>query len=744
MEAPPPLFVARTIRDFRRDRAYAPGGAVYEQTVQSHLPLVHGVIARLLEDCPAALEEAVLSMFQTFAARWKKLPRKTVIASWLLRTCGLAAANARKRHKAPPIRRGSGPGLTLRALHLLEGRLNDKMRGAALLTVALADSAESAGERLGLKPAAVERLRDKALAKLQKLFRKYSVAEDAAAYLAALPVSPSADLEFAVLQEARQWTPKAERSVLARRTIGSWRWIGVRRFFAGVLKGLGVTVCLLVALGFTFKYLAENGHLTGFFVRREGQELAKRHPRLLEPAKAFPATEADKALVRASEPRNSADLYTLTNIYTAKLTFTKEQWEAIEPKGIPGAKMHQNGRLHLINPNAKRNGLIGMVGLEYDWTTAQLEFAGRNFTNVGVRYRGNGTYLNSQYTPKRSFKVDLNKETKGQKVAGIDELNFLNCIVDFSYLHDALAEQLFRDLGVPAPRTAYAYVTVDAPPKHQNQPFGLYVMVENIDGDFAKDRFGSKKTPIFKPVTYDLFKDLGSEWKQYDRIYDLKTEATPAQLQRVIDFAKLVSHGSDEEFEKRFAEFVDVEEFAAFLAGNVLISAYDSFLSMGQNYYMYLGPDNRFGFISWDHDHSWGEFGYVGTIQKREQASIWKPYTYNHHFLKRALKVEKFRAAYKAKLEHAMEHVFVPERLNRQIDQFAAVIRPAVAAENPVRLERFEKCVSSELDPISDHGPAEGPDKPPHQLKRFVQKRWESVREQLDGKSEGVVLNRDR
>src|ERR1019366_2507859 len=165
----------------------------------------------------------------------------------------------------------------------------------------------------------------------------------------------------------------------------------------------------------------------------------------------------------------------------------------------------------------------GVLGLDFNWAEARLDFAGTSIPKVAVRYRGNGTYINSLFGPKQSFKVEFKKFAKGQSFAGVHTLNFVNAIPDVSYMHDALAERLFRDLGVPSPRTGFAYLTVNVPGKSEEQPLGLYVLIENPDADFAADRFGSKKVPIFKPVTTELFKDLGDDWKAYAEIYDLKT-----------------------------------------------------------------------------------------------------------------------------------------------------------------------------------------------------------------------------
>ena len=95
-------------------------------------------------------------------------------------------------------------------------------------------------------------------------------------------------------------------------------------------------------------------------------------------------------------------------------------------------------------------------------------------------------------------------------------------------------------------------------------------------------------------------------------------------------------------------------------------------------------------------------------------------------------------------IEEALATHFTVDRLYAQIDQLAAVIRPAVAAESDFRLDRFAKSVSSDWlpRPSDERKPAEGPDAPVHQIKRFIENRIVSVREQLEGRSEGARLTR--
>jgi spore coat protein CotH len=268
-------------------------------------------------------------------------------------------------------------------------------------------------------------------------------------------------------------------------------------------------------------------------------------------------------------------------------------------------------------------------------------------------------------------------------------------------------------------------------------------MVEPVDEEFARDRFGSKKAAIFKPVTYELFHYLGDDWSAYEPIYDPKTKVALKQQRRIIALARLLTHGSDAEFAQQIGEFLDLDEFARYLAGVVLLSAYDSFLSNGQNYYLYLDPNsNKVGFIPWDLDLAWGGFFLLGSTRQREQASIWHPWVGEHRFLERVMAVEEFRQIYRAKLEEFLAHFLVPERLNQRIDDLASIIRGAVAAESDFRLVRFDQAVSDTRVSRSTTGHPHGANRPVHQLKPFIQKRAKSIRDQLDGKSQGVILRR--
>src|SRR5262249_34294384 len=125
--------------------------------------------------------------------------------------------------------------------------------------------------------------------------------------------------------------------------------------------------------------------------------------------------------------------------------------------------LRPDGTPMLNNPNASRNGLAGVLGFEFPWSSGDFEFSNTRFTNVGVRFKGNGTFVSGMNGFKRPFKVDLNKNVAGQHLARRSTINLHNLSADTSYLSDTLAYEYFRDAGVPAPRTAFArlFLTID-------------------------------------------------------------------------------------------------------------------------------------------------------------------------------------------------------------------------------------------------------------------------------------------
>ncbi len=720
------------IADFRKK----PSFDTLKTVVRAYHPLVKTVVEVQTSD-PAEVRDIVRIVFRCLAKRMRRLSKNTSLPAWLVRTASFAGHRWSQDRQTEPGQASSQAnpaGICLQALNRLP------VRDAEVLVANVLHGYQpsKAAARLGTSIQRFEKRLKKGQRKLYKHTRKLGLPQG----LQEEPLSlgfldaTSSEVEATDLDDlvtnSLQPSPPSRVETL---TLRSWTWLRWKRRFKFLGAAAGVSVMLLVSLGLFIAWAWQTGHLMSWLIPWGAKRSLAEYPELGLPPRHW--SEAGLQLADMSE---RADLFGPTNIWRADFNFTAKQWAGITPSKIQPANLfRQDGTILLRNPNAKRSGLAGVLGIEFNWTQANLQFGGQSFTNIAARYRGNGTYVSSLYGKKQSIKIDLNKSHPGQKIFGIDKLNFNNLVEDATFMHDALGYALFRAAGVAAPRTAYVWMTIQIEGQAKSDPRGFYLMLENIDARFAKDRFGTSKTPVFKPVTPDLFLYLGEDWAPYAPIYDLKTEATERQKQQVIQFAKCLTQDDDETFARRVEDFLDLDQFSRYLASIVLIASYDGFLSNGQNFYMYLDPQsNRFGFIPWDLDHGWGDFPFVGTASDRDQASIWRPWAGKHRLLERVMKVERFRELYRQQLDELLKREFNPDRLEPIVNGIAAVIEQPIEYDNSFRHQRFKVAVGDDWgDPPPNVDAAL---RPVNAIKRFIAARSTSVRDQLNGTSEGVVL----
>ena len=386
----------------------------------------------------------------------------------------------------------------------------------------------------------------------------------------------------------------------------------------------------------------------------------------------------------------AAEFFTPTKVWTATLSMSAEAWSTMQPRGgATGGFGFGPGRF--LGPEGGRNGVAARQGIEFDYVHATLRVNDWTFRDVAVRFKGNGSYLRATRGggDKISLKVDLNKFVKGQKLAGLTTINFQNNITDVGWMNEVLAYRLYRDAGALAPRTTYAqvYLIVDGDP--EKRYLGLYSISENVDENFAEDRFGTKKGAIFKPSTSELFTDWGQDWTAYNQSYDPKTDLTNAQKQRVMALGRLVSSAPDEEFAAKIGDFVDLDDFARYFAVLVWIANHDSLLQNGQNFYTYLHPDtNRMHFIAWDQDFSFGNGRSSGGF------SIYYPWSGSNRFLTRMFNVEAFRSKYLARMTEFSERLFLTDRFMKQVGEIGPAIRPSIELEGTQWLATFDQVVS--------------------------------------------------
>ena len=137
-------------------------------------------------------------------------------------------------------------------------------------------------------------------------------------------------------------------------------------------------------------------------------------------------------------------------------------------------------------PKDKRDSERNLFGTEFPWAQGELTAEGKTYKKIGIRYAGEISYFASSQGLKRPLKIDFDKFGE-QQFHGLTSLQLHAMPMDPAKGREVLAYSVFRAAGVPAPRTAFAEVTLTVPGKYDKEYLGLYAVVESVDKPPTKD-----------------------------------------------------------------------------------------------------------------------------------------------------------------------------------------------------------------------------------------------------------------
>lgn len=464
---------------------------------------------------------------------------------------------------------------------------------------------------------------------------------------------------------------------------------------------------------------------------------------------------ADKTDTPAKDDSDS--VFGLTRVWKIHLHVSAENWKAMQPPagGFPGFGPPPPGGAG-PNPSVERKpndppqgppafgapgGAFrpGSFGFEFEYVKADVELGDLKLKNVGLRFKGNGTYMLSGASRKRPFKIDFDRFVDGQKFHGMQQLNLHNNVMDPTHVRQALSYRVFEAAGIVSPRTAFAEVTLTIDGECDREPLGLYTLVEEIDKAFLRRRFQTDKGMLLKPEGTQGLEYKGEDWAAYSW-FEPKSKPKKAEAQRLIDLTRLIHKADDEQFRREIGSLLDTDQFAGFLAANTLLANMDSFLTQVHNYYVYLNPKtNKFVFLPWDMDLSMGAFFMAGSAEQLQDLSISHPHVGENKLIERLLAWDEFDRTYRDQLRQLTETCFGEKgETTKSLPVVQVALKELIAQETKRAAEAQAKQGPGGFGPGFGPGPG-GPDMFGGQpsLEIFFAKRRESITAQLAGKSKG-------
>ena len=263
--------------------------------------------------------------------------------------------------------------------------------------------------------------------------------------------------------------------------------------------------------------------------------------------------------------------------------------------------------------------------LKANWNTnnkyvADLTWRNLRARNISVRNRGAG----SRNPTKLGLEIAFDRYTPNQSFLGLHSLVLRNIWQDATFMHEALAMAFFRRMGLPASRESYCKLYIN------NEYYGVYSLVENVDTDYVKryvDSAGSGYLFEFHWTFYWYDEYLGDPLAPYMPLFEARTRDTESVTTLYTPIRDLFRevNGPDDGWFDRVNALIDLRAFTRYIAVETFLSEWDGYFGnwATNNFYLYRpAGSTQHQVLVWDRSESFNSVDSSIFVRKDENALV--------------------------------------------------------------------------------------------------------------------------
>jgi len=297
-------------------------------------------------------------------------------------------------------------------------------------------------------------------------------------------------------------------------------------------------------------------------------------------------------------------------------------------KAFPGKDLYDSGTLRTIFIDFENKDweseLEDFHNTDVD-VPATVTLDGVELKNVGIRFRGNSSYMMVPAGNKRSLNVSVDMVDSKQRALGYKTLNLLNSNSDPSFMSSALYARL-AERWLPTPRSNFMKVVING------ESWGIYVNVEQFNNDFIARHFGGTKTGGAtaqkssagatgekskgekdakepkgarwkvpgNPMADGGLRYIGDEVQPYKQRFEIKSKDRPEDWNALINLCRVLNTTPDDKLVAALNPILDIEGTLRFLAIDVVSINSDGYWTRASDFNLYLDPAGKFHIIPHD------------------------------------------------------------------------------------------------------------------------------------------------
>ena len=341
------------------------------------------------------------------------------------------------------------------------------------------------------------------------------------------------------------------------------------------------------------------------------------------------------------------ELFPADRVLDVQITVAEKDWDKIR---------HQSRNfVSALHESRKVKPIDG----PYEYVNADVTIDGVKFEKVGLRKKG---FIGSQSSSRPSLKIKLNHTDKEQAIGGLTKLTMNNNKQDGSIVSQYMGYAVFNQAGSPAPRCAFAKVTVNG------KNIGIYSHVESVRKPLLARGFGNDAGTLYEGTVVDFYEDWEGSL-EHKRGDDKPGREKIRQLIQLLE--------SEEASEEAIGRLVDLDSFYRFWAIEGLLGFWDGYSGNANNFFIYLNPKtDRFHFMPWGADalfrkRSMLNFDFRAPVSVKTKGRV----------AYRLYQLPESRERYRKTLHGLLKEHWVEDKLLAECDRIEALIKPHLNRE---------------------------------------------------------------
>jgi len=338
---------------------------------------------------------------------------------------------------------------------------------------------------------------------------------------------------------------------------------------------------------------------------------------------------------------------------------------------------------------------------------ADLIVDGRTYPSVGVRFRGNTSYMMAGNSEKKPFNISLDYADGKQDLYGYRTLNLNNAHEDPTFLREVLFSRISRAY-TPALKANFVHLVING------ENWGVYANVQQFNKDFLRDWFGTDRGARWKidfmsgpgALTWE-----GADAAPYKRAYEVKSKDDADDWAALIDLCRTLNTTPEDRLEAALNPILNVDQALWFIALETILID-EGYVTRGGDYGLYRdGRHGRFHLVSVDNNETFRNGGGPGLFPRGAGMEL-GPLAFadeeSRPLIRRLLAVPQWRARYLAHVRTIAEEGLDWEALAPVVAEQQALIDAQVKADNK-KLYSYEAFAKGHLEDVEERGMPGGP-----------------------------------